>query len=534
MSRRHLTVFRWVWTTLLVLVTSAPYCINWWSTPTGYHYTWILPPYPEDSFGYMAWAQQAANGAWLFKIKYTALAHGPFLFHPFFLICGWCSFLLSCEIGIVFFGVKAIGVALFLLAFYRYVDYLGLKPSQSVAASIAVGVSSGVGGILFLSGVTRHWAVPPTDLWMPEVSTFWSLLWNPLFPFSLTLMLLSIFWLDRGTQHGRMADLWRSGLAAGVMALLHPYSVPLLFAWATIVTIARKKRQAAGYLWRYFAAALPFATYLAAVSRLNPLLARHSVMGEMKSPPVAAYALGFGLPLLLLMAGLAVFRSQLLKRHWPLILWFFLAVMLAYFPFWFQRKLVFGAQIPLCILAGVVLDSLLARWFPKSGAKWAWVTATVLLLPLIASTSCYLLFSENDQVRANKGSAYYVNDDIVEGLKILRDRSAPDEVVFATPGTSRLIPAWSGSTVVWGHWAMSVDYKERQAALANSIGVGSYLPDDERARLFWESGIQLIFADGELKEFIERHPFVWGAILKDAPKIFENQSVVIYQHEKGS
>src|SRR5436190_922357 len=132
MSRRGLTVFRCSWTTIIVVLTSAPYLIDWWSTPAGYQFTWILPPYPEDSFGYMAWAQQAAHGAWLFKIKYTALPHAAFLFNPFFLICGWISALLQLDIGVVFLVVKAIGAVLLLGTFYRYTDYLRLTATQSV------------------------------------------------------------------------------------------------------------------------------------------------------------------------------------------------------------------------------------------------------------------------------------------------------------------------------------------------------------------------------------------------------------------
>src|SRR6059058_1556779 len=139
---KKLTAFRLAWTAIVVAATSLPYLLNWFATPAGYYYTWIIPPYPEDSFGYMSWAQQAAHGAWLFKIKYTALPHPPFLFHPFFLICGWLSALFSCEIGIVFWLVKAVGVALLFVCFYRYIDYLGLNTTQSFAASILVGISS--------------------------------------------------------------------------------------------------------------------------------------------------------------------------------------------------------------------------------------------------------------------------------------------------------------------------------------------------------------------------------------------------------
>jgi hypothetical protein len=318
------------------------------------------------------------------------------------------------------------------------------------------------------------------------------------------------------------------------MALLHPYSAPLLFTLAVFIAVAREKAKAVGYLLRYFAASLPFALYPAAIARLNPILAQHSVTGAMKSPSPVDYALGFGFALLLFITGFVVLRSQLLKRHWHIALWFLLSLVLAYFPFWFQRKLIFGAQIPLCIISGIVFDVILVRWVAKPWRRWAWISAAIVLLPLSSATSWYLLVSENREVRANHDGSYYLSDELFEGLKVLRDRTRPDQIVFALPFTSRLIPALSGNTVVWGHWAMSIDSKERQVSLAKCLGLESPLSADERASEFWGSGIQIIFADGQLKQYIDEHPSIWGVILRDATKIFENQSVVIYERKNGA
>jgi hypothetical protein len=129
-------------------------------------------------------------------------------------------------------------------------------------------------------------------------------------------------------------------------------------------------------------------------------------------------------------------------------------------------------------------------------------------------------------VKENLGGAYFVNNEIMDGLKVLQQRSKPDDVVFANLPTSRLIPAFSGNTVVWGHWAMSVDFKERQAWVANIFNPQS---DEDLAARFWGNDIQFVFADGDVKQWFETHPFLAGIILKDASKIFENSSVVIYQ-----
>jgi hypothetical protein len=516
----------------MVVVTSIPYLLNFFSTPAGYHYTWILPPYPEDSLAYLSWSQQAAHGSFLFQLKYTALPHSAFLFQPFFLICGWLSSLTGCDIGIIHWIIKAVGVALFLIMFFKYTDYLGLSGFQSIVASILLGVSSGIGGLFVWIGLADHLQTVPADLWVPEVNTYWCLLWNPLFPYALVLMLLVIYWLDRGTQHAQKRDFWFSGLATGVLALIHPYSQPLLFAFAVIITLQRRRTEALSYLGRYFLALLPFVLYVVLVVKFHPLVSRHSVLGEMRSPPPTALLAGFGCPLLFVVAGLATGRGQFIKRYWHILLWFLLCLTFSYLPFWFQRKLIFSAHIPLCLMAGISFEMVLARYAGLSAniRRQVLVIAAVILLPLLASTPAYLLAAQNRELKNNADGTYFVSDEIMKGLMFLKNRSRPNEIVFALPTTSRLIPAISGNTVLWGHWAMSVDGQERENWFANLVNEPSNPDRDGRGREFWGIGIQYVFADGELKRAFDQNPPAWRFILKEANVVFENDSVRIYQH----
>jgi hypothetical protein len=534
-GRGGLRAFRWGWIAFMVLATSVPYLLNFFSTPAGYHYTWIVPPYPEDSLAYLSWSQQAAHGSLLFQLKYTALPHHAFLFHPFFLVCGWLSSLFACDIGIIHWVMKAVGVVFFLVTFFRYTDYLELTGFQSVVASILLGVSSGMGGLWVWIGLADQLQMVPADLWVPEVNTYWSLLWNPLFPYALALTLLVIYWLDRGTLHAQKRDFWFSGLAAGVLALVHPYSQPLLFAFAVIITVQRRRAEILGYLGRYFLASLPFVLYVVLISELNPLVLRHSAAGEIRSPSPVAYLAGFGFPLLLFVAGLAAGRGQLIKRYWHIILWFLLCLVFSYLPFWFQRKFIFGAHIPLCIMAGISFDMLLTRCSGASARirRQVLVIAAVVLLPLLASTPVYLLASQGREVKNNADGTYFISDDILKGLMFLKNRGKPNEIVFATLATSRLIPAFSGNTVLWGHWAMSVDLNERENWLANLINNPSNQDDDRRGREFWGAGIQYVFADGDLRQALDRNPHKWRFILDEANVVFTNGAVTIYQHQGG-
>jgi len=528
-----LNAFRLGWIIFMALATSAPYLLNFFSTPAGCHYTWILPPYPEDSFGYMAWAQQAAQGHLLFQLKFTALPHSAFLFHPFFLVAGWLSRLFAGNVGFTLFVLKEVGVVFFLLTFFKYADYLGLNRFQSTVATILVGVSYGLGGLLACFGLADPSSRFSGDLWLVDMNTFWCLLWNPLFPYSLTLMLLALFWLDRGSRDGRKSDFWLAGAATGILALIHPYSQPLLFSFAIVITMLRRKASALIYLTRYFSAAIPFVVYVGLVAALHPLISRHDSTGEMTSPSLLTYVLGFGLPLLFCVAGLAVGREQLMKRCWPVTVWFVLSVALAYLPFWFQRKLIFGAHIPLCIVAAISLDLLLNRFSNPRTRGWATVAAAVVLLPLLVSTPAYLLTSENREVRNNVDGYYYINSDVMDGLHFLKTGTKPRDVVFATVETSRLIPGIAGNTVVWGHWAQSVDLAERQNWITNLFNAHADWTDTNRGREFWGTNIQYIFADGPFKQSLEQGRSRWQVILNEADVVFTNRSVAIYKHRSG-
>ena len=529
-GRPSLGALRAGWTVFVVLATSLPYVLNRLSAPDGSHYTWIVPPYPQDSLAYMAWSQQAAHGSLLFQLKYTALPHSAFLFQPLFLVCGWLSAWLDYDIGIVHLLVKAVGVVLFFITFYRYTDFLRLSRLQSMIASVFVGVSSGLGGFVALLGLADRPSAISADLWVVDSNTYWSLLWNPLFPYSLALMLLAIHWLDRGTRDGRPSDLWRSGLATGLQVLIHPYSQPLLFALSLVLTVQRRRAEAARYLCRYALAVIPFALYVDLVAILHPLVSRHSAQGAMVSPPLSAYLLGFGLPLLLSVAGLAAGWHRLSGDLRAVLLWFGLSLAFSYLPFWYQRKLIFGAHVPLCMMAGIAPDLILARLSRAESRRWILGAALVILLPAAAVTPMYLLASEFREVGTGVDGAYFISEDLMEGLRFLKKNSGPSSVVFATPSTSRLIPALSGNTVVWGHWAMSVDSQERQKWFAALFKEGSDWKDEKRSQEFWGTGIDYIFADRRLSSWTEKNPLAWWAILADADLVFANASVRIYKH----
>jgi hypothetical protein len=145
----------------------------------------------------------------------------------------------------------------------------------------------------------------------------------------------------------------------------------------------------------------------------------------------------------------------------------------------------------------------------------------------------YLLAGENREVRNNADGCYYISSDVMDGMHFLKTQTKPSDVVFATVETSRLIPGLAGNTVVWGHWAQSVDLAERQIWVTNLFNAHADWTDPARGREFWGTNIQYIFADGSLKQFLEQGRSRWQVILNEADVVFTNRSVAIYKHRSG-
>jgi hypothetical protein len=362
------------------------------------------------------------------------------------------------------------------------------------------------------------------DLWIPEVNTYWSLLWNPLYPYSLLLILLFFNYLERAIRERQRHFVYLSGCALGVMAFVHPYHVPLLYTIAITMLLLRMRRDVAPYLLGLFAISLPFVSIVYLISRLNPLAAQHTTTGLMASPPLPVYLLGLGLPLIVMTCGIILFGRELLERFTPLILWVILGLLFCYLPFWFQRKFIFGIQLPIGILAGVAIDMAVTRISSARGRRLAFICLTGIMLPLAVLTQLHNIRSTLSSVKANPTGSFYLSKELHAGMSYLGSISSTNDIVFASEPTSLLLPAFSGNTVLWGHWAMSVDAVARKQWMMTIMQLQN---GPETRRKFAAAGVRFIFLDGDLKRWFENTQANW--LVTGTEKVFQNTDVLIYR-----
>lgn len=521
--------FARAWAALIAALTAAPYVASFLLTPRGQTYAWMFPPYPADSEAYRAWSRQAYDGAWLFSLKFTSRPNRPSLFLPFFGAAGRLARLTGLDIGLVHLLLKTAGVALFFWAFHGFLKRLKLTPFQSMAASVFAGISAGAGGLaplIFNGPVSRAWM--PIDAWLVDSNTFWSLLWSPVYPFSLALMLLSVRLADQAFEDADARKAWLSGLCLCALAVVHPYPLAVLYPLLAVMCAVRRPPGALALSLRVAAASLPGAAYVAALSFLNPLVRVHNALGTGRSQALIPVLAGFGLPLALALAAGFADRPRFARRHWLPWAWLGLALALSYCPIWFRTKCLFGAHLPVCILAGAAAGDFF-RLLPR---KAAWAMVLLVALPFTHAARLADGFAE---VAANPEGAYRLTGPMREALSWLESHSRRSDVVFATPPTSAKVCAYAGNTVFWGHWAQSVDQAEQADMLKTVLADDSWLPALARRTRFWAYGIDYVFLDGPWRERFASGPA--RALLAGAEggdKVFENSEVTIYRRRRAA
>jgi hypothetical protein len=514
---------------MLVVLTSTPYFLARAAAPSRTVYNWILPPYPDDALAYLAWVKQAILGAWLFKVKFTALPQPAILFQPFFLLAGLICRATGAGPGFGLFLLRGLGVTVFLLALDRFVRRFPLTAGGHALALALASVSSGWG---FLQA--WGWLRPPlgnsADLWLVDSNTLWSLTWNPVYPFALALMLTIInLWLDE-KETGRGRRVLLAGALTSLLILVHPYDVGIVGLVAVAVAL-RRPRQAARELSFFALAAAPGLLYQLWVLARDPLLSNHAKLGLMTSPSPVDLLWGFGFPGLLALAGVAVLiRRRCLREFFPALIWVAGALAAAYAPVWFQRKFLFGAHLPICLLAAVGADAALSRVAKlAAGRRPAHAALAAVLVLLTVPTHLVNLQRTAALMRLPEDvELYYVDAELRAAFASLAAGSRPDDVVFAEPSVlSLLIPVWSGNTVVSGHWAQSVGSDAVQFGIRQALDPAAKLDDRQRRARFLDAGIRFIVFDRSLRLAAGGEVPRW--LKESSPAVFRAPQIQIYR-----
>jgi len=451
--------------------------------------------YADEAATYWSWMRQARDGRFFLTDLYTTEDHPRNYVNLLWWLLGTACRVTGWSVVAVYSGARVLLGALLIVLLFRLARRLFDRPGERLACFLVLLLGGGWEGLFRLLGPLP--GVPrlgSPGWWMPEISTFFTLM---LFPHFLagfacmiagTLAMMSAWSTEPlpGARRARSSAL--AGLAMALLTFFHPYdAVSLMGAlWTAPLLFGLVERRWPWREWTQSAVAsavwLPSFLYNLAVFTANPAMRAWDLQNLMPTPipKKLIICLGAGLVLsfLAMLALRRLSRPQLVMAAWLLS-----TLVIIHLPLRFQRRMMGGIQFPLAALgvvgvASVVvpLASALMRrlgrpWTAPDRAGAACLAVIALLAPAWCATPPYLLRDEWAGVRAATYPAWLRKEEVA-ALKFLETSAPPDSRVLASYEMGNWLPPYTGLRCVLGHYALTIDSDARKRDIARFFSAG--------------------------------------------------------------
>jgi hypothetical protein len=496
MTRRRPTITAWewvavlAWSMLIMGLTTLPYRQAARAAGPDRVFAGFLWGVDEGNV-YLQWIRQASEGRILLWNQYTTKDQNPHFVNAFLLALGRVCAWMGAEPRDVFSAARLpCGIWCLVCVYLLAASLTPCRIARAATLGLA-SLSSGLGWIVLLLG--RSGALPqalqlrPIDVaegWQaqPEAIIFLCLLLNPLFSFSVGLVALAAREAARLFEGGGRGAL-TLGLLLLVLGNIHGYDViPLymaLVAWGLVQVLSHRGQwgPVAGRTAAAVGISLPAPLWALYTARVDPAYAAKINTPTLTARPVDV-AVGFGLVLVVAVFGAARAiagckgrEGEAWRRLFPVV-WLVCGAVAVYLPVAFQRKMMEGLAVALCVLGGQALGALVTG--PTLRGIGREVRLAVVGAVIVATVPSNLLFigealrntlTNNRTQLAVLAPPAYLGKDEVAGLRWLAAHTAEEDVVLSSSLTGSHIPAFAPCRTVIGHWAETLDF----ASLAGAV-----------------------------------------------------------------
>lgn len=524
----------------VALFTLLPYLFGAWLS-LGRRYFWINHNI-DDNCVYLAWFRQAWEGHFFFENRFTTDPQPRLSTNLFFWVIGTVARWTGLPVLFLFHTARvALGIV-WLWTFWLLLKRLLPERARMPALWLAC-VSAGLGWLFWTDVGIRA----PIDVWQVEAFTFLSLYLNPLFVVGTLLMTACLYDLWRAAQDSH----WKYAVRAGIWALLlgniHSYDVVQVagawLAFLVLCTVIHRHLDKRRWLMALTAGiiGLPTVAYQYWLYRVDPIF-RHRADVPTSAPPVWHVLVGYAPLLVLALAAVVILTRERRHREEPLLFllcWATVGVGLQYLPrifalvgihlpMNFERKMVMGAHLPLCALAGWGLW-LLVRHLPARRALLVTAVAIALTTP---SNIRWLARDVQNLIRnmANTGMhRAYMEPEEWEAVQWLAQNTRHEEGVLAFPSFGVFIPPFAGNRVYAGHWGETPQFAERLRETLRFLDARR--SDEERYELLRRARVRYIVTfSPEMEGWfgVPLRDFV-AQPLQGTELVFRNRLVVIWK-----
>lgn len=495
-------------TALVVLaVTTLPYLYGYMSAPPDKQFMGVVYNIP-DHMQYFSWFREFGESN-LSANKLTPEPNAP----VFFNLLWWGMARIGGALGIGYAGMyqvlRWVATILFLLLVYRMLSWFFADRLRRTTAFLLILFCAGFGWVLIVMKytVTNGELIWPLDVYVAEPNTFFSILGSPHF----VAAALYIFVFDlvlRGHAKGQLRYAVYAGLFALFMGWQHAYDLLIVYgvvgAYALLVWL-RDRKLPLYLVWSGLiigGISVWPALYSVLLTSLDPLweqvLAQFANAG-VYTPPIYRLPVLLGLPFLLALFTVLrqnPFRLRGVSNNDIFVRgWFWISFVLIYLPVDYQIHMLNGWQVPIAILAtqgifAYIVPALARGRKPDQAptCRLAITTVTAIIV-FSALTNIYLLgwrfldLSRHDY-------PFYLYRDEVAALRWLEANAAGEDVVLSALAVGQYVPAETGAHAFLAHWAQTVDYYGKEAAVARFFDVAT--SDLERLQTVADFGVDYI------------------------------------------
>lgn len=469
---------------LALIAASLPYAIGYWGRRHGV-YLWAGTS-PSDFAVYLAWIHAASLGS-LRDPHLFAGGHPGMLINPVYWVMGTVCALTGLSGTLVYHVSRvALGAAL-LYVLWRFVRMCLPDPLARRLAFLFLCFSSGFGWCL--GWLPLHWW--SIDRWQPEAFTFLSLYSYPHFCVALILQVAIVGLLMKSIMTGHARYSVGAGLCGLLLAIIHTYDIIsiglvwIVYAFAPATAEGPARSRLARATLVAGAVTLPGLIYIYQAMRTDRVFAQR-VAEPTLSYPLYTILIGYGGVLLLAIVGTRLLARKTVasitgSREIDTILpiWAVVNIAASYLPVLFQRKLLQGAHVPLCLLAAIGAAHLLRRYWPARNWRRLTTIEIALTVFLSAGSALYLYLDTRD-ILAGFEQRRYRSTLLTGEMSAMRwvARNTPrGAVVQAVPWVSTdgekpsdttlalFLPGLTGRPEYAGHWAETPDFDARTADL---------------------------------------------------------------------
>jgi hypothetical protein len=425
---------------------------------TGLGSVWFINDFAQYE---SAMRQGARQPGWLIHDVFTAEPQAPAFMFPLYVGLGKLGASLAIDPMWLERLVETLARVLLVLAVWRFCRAFATSRGAALAALWLALFGS---GFELITGLIGQGALY-TGNWSYEVNTIGLLFSAPHVPLGMAATLeLARHGLRPSRDSSRVGLLIAAALGAAI-ALLHPFHLPVLLAALLLSGLLfARTGQGVGSLATGLAAclgALPVLWPTVSVFSFDPFWsATYSVQNVLPSPAPHELVVDLGPTLLLALSGAIALRARV--APFGLLVWLLLMAVAMYLPLPFQRRLGFGLQPALAVLAGNTLIWAASRLRPNA--------ATALRLGVAAaaaSSTCLVLASiVASGLRDAPLPVYRSTTDLDAAATWLDAHAHAQDVIVADWNTSNYLAPRTPARVFGGHPVATLHAATKQLSIA--------------------------------------------------------------------